>query len=188
MPSPASPTLGTSSTASSVAPWPDTPDASGGLVRGARTPLPGAVSCGEPTVAAGALAAAALRIECDRAGLARARAFTRRTLCDWSLGHRGDDAALVVSELAANAATHAVPFARGDHADVWLGLTLDSSRLVLTVSDPCGSRPVPASPAGLAEHGRGLCIVDALAEEWGWTPRPPAGKTVWARLSTHPPR
>ncbi|MFF0791183.1 ATP-binding protein [Streptomyces spiralis] len=136
-----------------------------------------------------ALAAAALRIECGREGFARARAFTRRTLSGWSLDHCGDDAAVVVTELAANAATHAVPFATEGPTDVWLGLALDGDHLVLTVSDPCGSRPVPTHPAGpgLAEHGRGLGIVEALAEEWGWTPRPPQGKTVWARLPTSPP-
>ncbi|MFC9132597.1 hypothetical protein ACFT4A_37975 [Streptomyces sp. NPDC057099] len=36
-------------------------------------------------------------------------------------------------------------------------------------------------PAHLPEHGRVLCVVDALSEEWGRTPRPPAGKTIRAR-------
>ncbi|MEU0601775.1 ATP-binding protein [Streptomyces sp. NPDC006393] len=174
MPSPASPQLGTPSAPTMAAPW---------------TAPPGTPSGREPDVVTGALAAAALRIECGREGFARARSFTRRTLSGWSLDHCGDDAAVVVTELAANAATHAVPFAPEGCTDVWLGLALDGAHLVLTVSDPCGSRPVPTHPAGpgLAEHGRGLGIVDALAEEWGWTPRPPEGKTVWARLPTRPP-
>jgi hypothetical protein len=66
----------------------------------------------------------------------------------------------------------------------------DDAVLVVTelISDPGGDMPVfhPSDGSALREHGRGLCIVDALAEEWGWTPRPPAGKTVWATLSTRP--
>ncbi|WP_306189096.1 ATP-binding protein [Streptomyces sp. MK5] len=191
MPSPASPQLGTPSAPTMAAPWAAgsvAPAGADGPVRDVTAP-PGPPSGREPDLVAGALAAAALRIECGREGFARARAFTRRTLSDWSLDHCGDDAAVVVTELAANAATHAVPFAPEGRTDVWLGLALDGAHLLLTVSDPCGSRPVPARPAGpgLAEHGRGLGIVEALAEEWGWTPRPPQGKTVWARLPTSPP-
>ncbi|MFB7734961.1 ATP-binding protein [Streptomyces sp. NPDC056112] len=137
----------------------------------------------------GALAAAALRIDCGREGFARARAFTRETLDRWSVGHRADDAAVIVTELAANAATHAVPYAPPGDTAVWLGLAVDGEQLIITVSDPCHGRPIRRTPAGfsLLEHGRGLCIVDALAEEWGWTPRPPAGKSVWVKLSTRPP-
>lgn len=129
---------------------------------------------------------AALRIMTSEEGVAQARAFTQDTLRDWSLDHRGDDAALVVTELAANAVVHAVPQAPADHAEVWLGLSRGSDHLMLAVSDPGATPPVyaPHGTFALEEHGRGLFIVDALSEEWGWTPCPPAGKTVWARLST----
>ncbi|MEV5427903.1 ATP-binding protein [Streptomyces sp. NPDC052701] len=131
---------------------------------------------------------AVLSIECSREGFARARSFTRDTLRVWSLGHRSDDAALVVAELTANAATHAARRIAGA-PDIRLGLRLDPAHLLLTVSDPDDDPPVRACSADspLEEHGRGLCIVDALAETWGWSPTPPAGKTVWARLSTCPP-
>ncbi|WP_425577997.1 ATP-binding protein [Streptomyces glaucus] len=140
----------------------------------------------EPT---GLPAAAALRIACGREGLARARAFTRDTLCGWSLGHRSDDAVLVVTELASNAVTHAVPRTAADGTGIGLLIALHPGRLTLSVSDPADAPPVYAPPdaSALEEHGRGLRIVDALSEEWGWAPRRPAGKTVWARLSTRPP-
>ena len=133
-------------------------------------------------------APAVLRIACSGEGFARARAFTRETLHRWSLGHRGDDAVLVVTELAANAVAHTVPPAATGRPEIGPALTLGPGRLTLSVSDPGGGAPVRTSPDdhGLREHGRGLCIVEALAEEWGWTPRPPAGKTVWAALPTHP--
>ncbi|MFI7013726.1 ATP-binding protein [Streptomyces sp. NPDC050164] len=136
----------------------------------------------------GALSAsAALRVECSREGFARARSFTRDTLHVWSLDHRCDDTTLVITELTANAATHAAPGTTGP-PEIRLGFLLNPTHLLVTVSDPDDHPPVYA-PAGsaLQEHGRGLCIVEALSEEWGWTPCPPAGKTVWARLSTRPP-
>lgn len=138
----------------------------------------------------GPLVSAALLVACSGEGFARARAFTRETLGGWSIGHRSDDATLVITELAANAVAHAVlrPAADGT-AEVWLGLSLGPSHLLVTVSDPGDEPPAytPTDDCSLREHGRGLYIVDALAEEWGWTSRPPAGKTVWAKLSTAPP-
>ncbi|MEV0241752.1 ATP-binding protein [Streptomyces sp. NPDC050674] len=138
----------------------------------------------------GALSASvSLRLECSGEGFARARTFTRETLHGWSLDHRCDDTTLVVTELAANAATHAAPAAAATPGvpEIRLGFLLDPAHLLITVSDPGDHPPVyaPTGPA-LEEHGRGLCIVDALCEEWGWAPSPPSGKTVWARLSTRP--
>ena len=138
----------------------------------------------------GSLDTAALLVSCSGEGFARARAFTRETLSCWSLDHRSDDATLVITELAANAVAHAVSRpAAGGAAEVWLALSLNPAHLLVTVSDPADEPPAytPADVTALREHGRGLYIVDALAEEWGWTARPPAGKSVWAKLSTAPP-
>nr|WP_053140998.1 ATP-binding protein [Streptomyces ambofaciens]CAJ88449.1 putative regulator [Streptomyces ambofaciens ATCC 23877] len=134
----------------------------------------------------GGLAPAVLRIACSAEGFARARVFTRDTLNGWSLGRHADDAVLVITELASNAVSHALPSAAAGAPEIRLGLAPRPSHLMLTVSDPGDNAPVfaPSGGSALQEHGRGLCIVDALAEEWGWTPRPPAGKTVWAKLST----
>lgn len=134
----------------------------------------------------GRTASAALRITCSGEGFARARSFARETLCGWSLGHRADDAVLVITELASNAVVHAAPAVASDVPEIGLGLARHPEHVMLTVSDPGDTMPVFAPPDGsaLQEGGRGLCIVDALAEEWGWSPRLPAGKTVWAKLST----
>ncbi|MEG3627742.1 ATP-binding protein [Streptomyces poriticola] len=131
---------------------------------------------------------AVLRVACSAEGFARARAFARDTLHGWALDHRCDDAVLVLTELAANAVAHAVPAAAAGTVEVGLGLAPDRGRVTLTVSDLTDAAPVfaPSGRPVLREHGRGLCIVDALAEDWGWTPRPPVGKTVWAQLSTRP--
>ncbi len=153
-----------------------------------RTPLP-AVRCEEsrpaPETVRTACDPVAPRIPCGREGLVRARSFTRATLCAWSLGHRREDATPVMTELAAGAVPHAAPRC-ADVPDVRLGLRLEPAHVPLTVSDPDDHPPVPAPGAALDGHGRGLRVVDARSEGWGWTPAAPAGKTVWARLSAHP--
>ncbi|EFL36912.1 regulatory protein [Streptomyces viridochromogenes DSM 40736] len=144
-----------------------------------------------PPQFSGSLSASAdLRVECSREGFSRARSFTRDTLHGWALDHRRDDTTLVITELAANAATHAAPGTADAPGgpEIRLGLLLDPTHLLISVSDPDDHPPVYGPEgSGLVEHGRGLYIVNALSEEWGWTPCPPAGKTVWARLSTRPP-
>ncbi|MEU5280940.1 ATP-binding protein [Streptomyces asoensis] len=124
----------------------------------------------------------------SRAGFVQAREFTQRTLDAWSLEHCADDAVTVVTELAANAVLHALPHTSTDEFHVRLRLTLRRSHLVCAVTDPSDSLPVyPHTADALLEHGRGLHIVEALSEHWGWTRRPPVGKTVWAMLPTRLP-
>jgi anti-sigma regulatory factor (Ser/Thr protein kinase) len=131
---------------------------------------------------------AVLCLRGSREGFARARDFTHRTLHAWSLDHCTDDAVTVVTELAANAVLHGLPRTSTDDFDVRLRLTLRRSHLVCAVTDPSDSPPVcPHAGDDLLEHGRGLHIVEALSEHWGWTRRTPVGKTVWAMLPTRTP-
>lgn len=44
------------------------------------------------------------------------------------------------------------------------------------------SRPVVGHPADTGITGRGLMIVDILAECWGVEDREPLGKIVWSRF------
>jgi len=86
----------------------------------------------------------------------------------------------VVAELAANAVTHGRMRGRCFR----LALTVDApDTLRVEVADPRGDRlPQPRSgdlPDSVAESGRGLLLVEALAVPWGTEPRPPSGKTVW---------
>lgn len=133
---------------------------------------------------------AVLRLVGAEQGCGQARDFVRRTLGDWALDHCSADALTVVTELAANAVLHAVPHptvcpAADGEAEVWLRLSLRPAHLVCAVTDPSSSPPVyPQAGDLFDEHGRGLRIIDALSEHWGWTRRPPAGKTVWAMLPT----
>ncbi len=163
----------------------------GGLPRTARPaagqgPWPFAAPDAKSHVRESGPDSAVLRVACSAEGFARARVFTRETLSGWSLDRHADDAVLVITELVSNAVVHAVPSAAAGAPEIRLGLALGPGHLTLTVSDPGDNGPVrtPSDGSALREHGRGLCIVDALADDWGWTPRPPAGKTVWATLTT----
>ncbi|MEV5486729.1 ATP-binding protein [Streptomyces bobili] len=129
---------------------------------------------------------AVLHLSGSREGFAEARDFTHRTLDGWSLEHCADDALTVVTELAANAVLHALPDPPQDAGDVRLRLSLRRSHLVCAVTDPSDDLPVypHAGEDPLLEHGRGLHMIEALSEHWGWTRRSPVGKTVWAMLPT----
>ncbi|MFI7390854.1 ATP-binding protein [Streptomyces tendae] len=96
-----------------------------------------------------------------------------------------DTAALLVAELAANAVTHG----RVPGRDIEVLLRLDAYTLRIDVSDSRGERrptvtAVTAAPE--SEHGRGLLLVDALADRWGVLDRVPVGKTVRAELDLLP--
>ncbi|MEV6807135.1 ATP-binding protein [Streptomyces sp. NPDC051132] len=114
----------------------------------------------------------------DRRSVRFAREFARRTLAEWAATERGDDVLLCVSELTTNAVLHGVPAGRGfllrlaRHADGVL-------RVEVHDSGP-GEVRVP-EPSTVAEHGRGLLLVAALADKWGVGERDP-GKIVWCEF------
>ncbi len=88
-----------------------------------------------------------------------------------------EDAELLVSELVSNAILHA-----GTPVDVEVSIETPDSVLV-TVGD--GSRRIPSRRhyGSAAATGRGLRLLERMADEWGVTPRV-NGKTVWFRLSS----
>jgi anti-sigma regulatory factor (Ser/Thr protein kinase) len=102
-----------------------------------------------------------------------ARAYARDTLSDWGLTALEDTVTLLVSEMVTNSLLHTPGPAR-------LSLRRDGNRLRITVCDdhPEAPRPAPSLDAH-ALHGRGLLLVDALADAWG-AERLGEGKRVWA--------
>ncbi|MGW5462295.1 ATP-binding protein [Streptomyces sp. NPDC003996] len=49
------------------------------------------------------------------------------------------------------------------------------------VTDSSSRAPVPRCAGGDATGGRGLALVDCLADRWGWSPEG-AGKSIWCEL------
>ena len=136
---------------------------------------------------------------CALSGQARsvrtARDFTFATLRRWRTAHSSQDITLVVSELVTNALRHALPEpgATGPPGQVLLGLLEYGPWLLCAVKDPSEVAPVPRPPGSLAETGRGLQMICALSDQWGYTKPSDAGKTVWAiftvrRASSSPAR
>jgi hypothetical protein len=106
----------------------------------------------------------------SREAPAAARHFTLATLDIWGASDLATDAALVVTELAANAILHA-----RSAFTVILSAHGDLLRISVRDADPLadGLRAAPL---------HGLAAVDALASRWGVESLGSAGKTVWVDL------
>ncbi|MFI9819437.1 ATP-binding protein [Streptomyces sp. NPDC052013] len=122
----------------------------------------------------------------ERRSVPDARAFARSALEDWGVRRRTDDVLLCVSELATNALLHGVPPGRG----FLLRLLAhgDDGAVRVEVHDSGGGVPaVPraAESGGPEEGGRGLLLVEQLADKWGVGERDP-GKIVWCEFATSP--
>jgi anti-sigma regulatory factor (Ser/Thr protein kinase) len=111
-----------------------------------------------------------------------ARDFTIATLHRWSAAERGQDIAIVVSELLTNALRHALPGTGDARRPVRLGLLQLKPCVLCAIADPSTAAPVPRPPGALGETGRGLHIVCALSDGWGYTTCG-TGKVVWAMFT-----
>ena len=132
------------------------------------------------------LARIATRALSAEAGSVRAaRDFTIATLRRWGTVERSQDIAFVVSELLTNALQHALPGSgdTGPRGPVRLGLLQQGRWLLCAVADPGKAAPVPRAPGSLAEAGRGLQMICAFSDRWGYTAPSDAGKVVWAMFS-----
>jgi anti-sigma regulatory factor (Ser/Thr protein kinase) len=114
----------------------------------------------------------------DTGSVRTARDFTIATLQRWGTAERSQDIVIVVSELLTNALRHAVP-ASGDRRPVRFGLLQPGSCVLCAVADPSRAAPVLQSRGSFAETGRGMQIICALSDQWGFAPSDP-GKVVWA--------
>jgi anti-sigma regulatory factor (Ser/Thr protein kinase) len=110
-----------------------------------------------------------------------ARRFTRNTLKEWDLASLADDAEAIVGEFVANAISHAARCV-GSGQPLGLRLLRRTGEVMCAVLDPSDSAPVLRMPDRNEERGRGLQMVDALSDVWGWSPVTGRGKAVWAIL------
>ena len=114
-----------------------------------------------------------------------ARLHAMQVLREWGIAGLADSAGLLVTELVANA----VKASRGmaQVAGVRLWLLSDSVQILILVWDASPQPPVLKAVADEAEQGRGLQIVEAVSEQWGWYAST-NGKSVWAILRLFPAR
>jgi anti-sigma regulatory factor (Ser/Thr protein kinase) len=106
----------------------------------------------------------------EPASVGRARSFVRDVLtedsCDWLNDELRERVVLLVSEVATNAVRH------GAGAHFWVECHLaDSARLTVSVYDEGPGRPRQRHATVDDESGRGLELLDLLADEWRFTPQ-----------------
>lgn len=109
---------------------------------------------------------------------ADARHHAERVLRAWDLDAVVDAARLLVSELVINVVLHA-------GTDAELVLRRDDGGLRVEVSDGSAQVPLRRSYAPSAPTGRGLLILDDLADDWG-VEVGDGSKTVWFELRVPP--
>lgn len=107
-----------------------------------------------------------------------ARTFVRIALGVWGAADVVEPATLLTSEIVTNAILHA-----GTAYEV--AIELDGPDLLIEVADGSAETPALVEPAVLAECGRGLMLVDGLAERWG-AQFEGSHKKVWFRLRSTP--
>lgn len=129
-----------------------------------------------------------MRFSSTPRGARLARGLTGERLDAWGIPYGSDahDALLLtVAELSSNAVRHGHVSGR----DFRLRLSTEGTAIRIEVTDTRGEHlPAPIDPASLdQEGGRGLLLVAALADRWGWYPCADGpGKTVWAVLEVSP--
>jgi anti-sigma regulatory factor (Ser/Thr protein kinase) len=129
-----------------------------------------------------------------------ARLHARRLMWEWGMTDLGETVELIVSELA----TNAVRASRdaGDRAGwdegaglgyIRLRLHSDKLQVLVDVWDRNPQRPHAAAADSNAESGRGLFLVEAISDRWGYyfpadqptaDDVPAQGKVVWALVGT----
>jgi anti-sigma regulatory factor (Ser/Thr protein kinase) len=116
------------------------------------------------------------RFEGDSGSPARARALVRQALAAWDCDDLEDVASLLTSEVVANAVRYAAD-------QIALRVSLDNEVVRVEVRDSNPVLPESRRVARGATSGRGLLVVEALAQRWGANPAG-AGKIVWFELTT----
>lgn len=119
------------------------------------------------------------------ASASEARRLTTTALTEWGLAELVDTAQLLVSELVTNVVLHA-------HTEITFTLAVAETAMEAGVADreprpPRVRHATPPSPdeegvAWLSSHGRGMFLVDQLADEWG-VQEFTDGKQIWFRLA-----
>ncbi|MFG2131008.1 SpoIIE family protein phosphatase [Streptomyces sp. NPDC048751] len=110
--------------------------------------------------------------------IAEGRQQVRELLHDWSCADQVDSAVLLVSEALTNVLVHT-------DADALLVAEVTDGpagrRMRIEVADTSDDLPHKRRPGELASSGRGLLLIEMLADAWGVAPRG-EGKSIWFEL------
>jgi len=110
------------------------------------------------------------------ASVLAARRVVRDLLAVWDVPHDREDAALLVTELVTNVVDHV----QGE-VDLTLELSLSDTWLRIAVVDGSSIRPVVQELSHERPRGRGMRMVEAIADRWGAEDHK-GGKRVWFDL------
>ncbi|MDT0267010.1 SpoIIE family protein phosphatase [Streptomyces sp. DSM 44915] len=114
----------------------------------------------------------------EPARIAQARRQLTTLLHDWTDQDAVHGAVLMLSEMLTNVLAHT----EGDALLVAeVGGVVGDRKLRVEVADSSDELPHRREPGELASSGRGLLLMDSLADAWGAEPRG-AGKTIWFEL------
>ena len=116
------------------------------------------------------------RLDADPTSVGAARRLVRAATASAVPLELVETAELLVSELVTNAVVHA-----GTPVEIGVAV-LEDLTVAVTVSDGSPHAPVTRDYADTAGTGRGLLLVQELADRWG-VQVTPAGKSVWFCLS-----
>lgn len=142
------------------------------LERGGRRP---ALTVAPPTAPHGAQ----LTVPAVARGVPLSRHLVREVCRLLGLDGVADIAELLTSELVTNAVLHA------ETESVCLVVEVGGSEVIVSVADSDNRPPRLRVPDAASAGGRGLHLLDSLAEHWGVTEWPD-GKAVWFTLSVRP--
>ncbi|MFE0674437.1 SpoIIE family protein phosphatase [Streptomyces sp. NPDC058867] len=135
--------------------------------------------CGETAVARPTVRRTMLTVAQDEPErVAVARQQLRELLHDWASDDQVDSAVLLLSETLTNVLVHT-------EAEALLRAEVRGEagrrRMRVTVSDTSDDLPHKRRPGELASSGRGLVLIELLADVWGVDPRG-EGKSIWFEL------
>ncbi|MFD7133781.1 SpoIIE family protein phosphatase [Streptomyces sp. NPDC059894] len=115
--------------------------------------------------------------------VSEARREVRELLHDWPSEEQVDSAVLLVSETLTNVLVHT-------DTDALLVVEVSGDpgerRMRFEVTDSSDDLPHKRRPGELASSGRGLVLIELLADGWGVAPRG-EGKSIWFELYESPP-
>lgn len=136
-----------------------------------------------------------LNVEPDPAEVGRARRWARSRLIGSGIGPDeplAEVLVLIISELVTNAVVHTgcpavlcvcFPGAPGGGG---AGEGCGEGPVRVEVADSSSRPPAPRHAEGDDTGGRGLELVDGLADRWGWQPEG-SGKRIWCEVDRHAP-